>query len=157
MPDLETDPRFLTGRLRRENNEALKVILENWLAGFPTRQEALDALEAERVPCAPVLTLKEVVAHPHLRSRETVRSVRDPLLGDFFIPGFPVKFSGWSPERNLKADLLGESNEQVLGELAGLSREEIAKLYDDDVLVRDPALNFLAETTTAGSAKIASR
>jgi crotonobetainyl-CoA:carnitine CoA-transferase CaiB-like acyl-CoA transferase len=156
MPELEKDPRFSTGRLRRENNEALRVLIEDWLARFPTRQEALNALEAERVPCAPVLTLKEVVAHPHLRSRETVRTVTDPLLGDFFIPGFPVKFSGWSPERNLKADLLGESNEHVLSELAGLSREEIAKLYDHNVLVRDPALNCLSETN-AVSAKVVSR
>jgi crotonobetainyl-CoA:carnitine CoA-transferase CaiB-like acyl-CoA transferase len=41
----------------------------------------------------------------------------------------------------LRADLLGAHNEEVLKELAGLSDAEIAALYDEGVLVRDPALN----------------
>ena len=54
-----------------------KTIIEGWLGGFPSRDAAVAALEAERVPCAPVLTLHEVMAHPHLRQRGTVRRVRD--------------------------------------------------------------------------------
>ena len=107
---------------------------------LPTRELALRALEAERVPCAPVLTLHEAVAHPHLRERQTVRHVADPHLGEFDIPGLPVQFSAWPIKENLKADLLGENNEEVLRQFLGTSDSEIAKLYADGVLVRDKLL-----------------
>jgi crotonobetainyl-CoA:carnitine CoA-transferase CaiB-like acyl-CoA transferase len=141
MPELATDPRFCSPRARRDNNEAIKVIIEKWLDAFPSREAAIQALEAERVPCAPVLTLHECVAHPHLRERKTVRRVKDPLMGEFDIPGMPIKFSQWSDHADLKADLLGQHNDEILGELLGLSASEIAALYADNVLVRDPMLD----------------
>jgi crotonobetainyl-CoA:carnitine CoA-transferase CaiB-like acyl-CoA transferase len=84
-----------------------------------------------------VLTLNEAMTHPHLRARGTVRRVSDPQLGEFAIPGPPVRFSRWPGRTDLAADPLGAHNEQVLKELAGLSDAEIAALYDEGVLVRD--------------------
>jgi CoA:oxalate CoA-transferase len=138
-PELADDSRFKNARTRRDNNEDIVALIEGWLAGFDTREAAIAALERHRVPCAPVLTLNEAMAHPHLRQRGTVREVSDPQLGAFAIPGLPVKFSRWPERENLRADLLGAHNEEVLKELAGLSDTEIAALYDDGVLVRDPA------------------
>ena len=106
MPELADDPRFNTARARRDNNAALKTIIEDWLGGFPSRDAAVAALEAERVPCAPVLTLHEAMAHPHLRQRGTVRRVRDATIGEFDIPGLPVKFSRWVDRSEIAADLL---------------------------------------------------
>jgi crotonobetainyl-CoA:carnitine CoA-transferase CaiB-like acyl-CoA transferase len=141
MPELADDPRFNTPRARRDNNVALKHIIEGWLAGFPSRDAAIGALEAERVPCAPVLTLHEAMVHPHLRQRGTVRRVRDESIGEFDIPGLPVKFSRWADRSEIAADRLGEHNEQVLRELLSLTDKEIAGLYADKVLVRDPLLD----------------
>jgi CoA:oxalate CoA-transferase len=139
-PELVDDPRFKEARARRDNNAAIQALIEEWLAGFETREAALEVLERHRVPCAPVLTLNEAMAHPHLKARGTVREVSDPELGAFAIPGPPVRFSRWPGRAELHADLLGAHNEQVLRELAGLSDAEIAALYDEGVLVRDPAL-----------------
>jgi CoA:oxalate CoA-transferase len=139
-PELVDDPRFKDARARRDNNEAIVALIERWLAGFETRAAAVETLERHRVPCAPVLTLNEAMAHPHLRQRGTVRQVVDPQLGDFSIPGPPVKFSRWRERADLHADLLGASNEAVLKELAGLSDAEIAALYNEGVLVCDPTL-----------------
>jgi CoA:oxalate CoA-transferase len=137
MPELVDDPRFKDARMRRDNNAAIHALIEEWLAGFDTREAALAALERHRVPCAPVLTLNEAMAHPHLRQRGTVREVSDPELGAFAIPGPPVRFSRWPERGALRADRLGAHNEAVLKELAGLSDAEIAALYDEGVLVRD--------------------
>ncbi len=142
MPELADDPRFCTARARRDNNAALKHIIEGWLGGFPSRDAAVAALEAERVPCAPVLTLHEAMAHPHLRQRGTVRRVRDARIGEFDIPGLPVKFSRWADRSEVAADCLGEHNEEVLRELLALTDEEIAALYADKVVVRDPLLDI---------------
>jgi crotonobetainyl-CoA:carnitine CoA-transferase CaiB-like acyl-CoA transferase len=145
MPVLADDPRFSTPRARRDNNEALKEIIEEWLGRFPTREAAIEALEAERVPCAPVFTLDEAMRHPHLRERRTVRQVKDRLIGEFDIPGMPAKFSQWPEKTALSADLLGEHNEEVLRTLLGLSECDIAALYADKVLVRDPSLDAASD------------
>jgi CoA:oxalate CoA-transferase len=141
MPELAEDPRFATPRARRDNNAALAAVIETWLAGFPSRDAAIAALERHRVPCAPVLSLAEAMAHPHLRERGTVRRVEDRLIGAFDIPGPPAKFSRWPEPDELAADLLGEHNEAILRELLGYADAEIAALYRDKVLVRDPALD----------------
>jgi CoA:oxalate CoA-transferase len=145
MPQLADDPRFNTPRARRDNNAVLKQIIEAWLGCFPTRDAAIATLEAERVPCAPILTLHEAIAHPHLRQRGTVRRVKDQAIGEFDIPGLPVKFSGWADRSEIAADRLGEHNEEVLRELLSLTDQEITDLYADKVLVRDPLLDSSAD------------
>jgi len=139
-PELVDDPRFKDARARRDNNEEIRKLIEDWLARFPTREAAIEVLEKHRVPCAPVLSVNEAAAHPHLRKRGTVRRVEDPLIGPFDIPGLPVKFSRWAPPAGVSADLLGQHNEEVLKDLAGLSDADIEGLYEAQVLVRDPAL-----------------
>ena len=103
MPELADDPRFNTARARRDNNVALKHVIEGWLAGFPSRDAVVAALEMERVLYAPVLTVREAVVHPHLRQRGTVRRVRDETIGAFDIPGLPVKFSRWAERPSRRA------------------------------------------------------
>jgi CoA:oxalate CoA-transferase len=139
-PELASDPRFRSARGRRDNNEALKGIIEEWLGSFPTRDDALAALDKERVACAPVLSLNEAMEHPHLRARNTVRRVKDRFLGELDIPGVPVKFSAWPDKLDLRAALLGEDNERVLHEVLGMPEDRIKALYSEGVLVRDPAL-----------------
>ena len=139
MPELADDPRFNTPRGRHDNNAALRHIIEGWLGGFSSRDAAIAALEAERVPCAPVLSLHQAMAHPHLRQRGTVRRVKNGLIGEFDIPGLPVKFSRWADRSEVTADRLGEHNEEVLRKLLSLTDQEIAGLYADKVIVRESA------------------
>jgi CoA:oxalate CoA-transferase len=139
-PDLADDPRFAKPRARAANYRELTKIIEEWLATFPTRDDALAALDRERVPCAPVLTVNEAMAHPHLVERKTVRWVEDPLLGRIAVPGIPVKFSAWPDRLELRAARLGEDNERVLRNYLNLSDGEIRELYRDGVLVRDATL-----------------
>jgi len=140
MPELATDPRFKSARGRRDNNVELQKIIEDWLASFPTRDDAIATLDKERVPCAPVLTVNEAVKHPHLNKRKTARWIDDALLGKVAIPGVPVKFSAWPDRTELRSARLGEDNELVLREYLGASDEQLRKLYQEGVLVRDPTI-----------------
>ncbi|MDN5862495.1 MAG: CoA transferase, partial [Salinisphaera sp.] len=94
QPGLADDPRFATGTDRGANAAALADIIERWMGAFPDDESVLCALEAHRVPAAPVLSVAQTVEHPHFRAREMVRRVPDPLAGEVTIPGFPLKFSG---------------------------------------------------------------
>jgi CoA:oxalate CoA-transferase len=138
QPEMADDARFNTPRARRDNREVLRAMIEEWLGRFPSRDAALGALALERVPCAPVLTLNEAMALAHVRQRGTVRRVRDRHIGEFDIPGLPVRFSRWSIQPDPRADLLGEHNEEILRQVGGLSDAEISDLYVSQVLIRDP-------------------
>ena len=39
------------------------------------------------------LSVEQAVNHPQLRARRTVRTVHDRILGDFTVPGVPLRFS----------------------------------------------------------------
>jgi CoA:oxalate CoA-transferase len=140
MPELASDPRFKNARGRRDNKEQLRDVIENWLTKFASRDDAIATLDAERVPCAPVLTVNEAVKHPHLNERKTVRWVEDPQLGKVAIPGVPVKFSAWPDKTVLRSARFGEDNERVLRDLLKMPDDRIRQLYAEGILVRDPTL-----------------
>jgi CoA:oxalate CoA-transferase len=137
-PELVDDPRFKSNSRRVRHNDLLKQMIEDWFASFPDRDGVIAALDKYRVPCAPVWSLEEAMASPHLRERKTIRRVRDRTLGEFDIPGFPVKFSHWEPSSDLKASRVGEDNEAVLRDLLELSAPEIESLYTQGVLLQAP-------------------
>jgi len=140
MPELASDPRFKNARGRRDNKEQLRDVIENWLTKFSSRDDAIAALDAERVPCAPVLTVNEAIKHPHLNERKTVRWVDDPQLGKVAIPAVPVKFSAWPDKTEVRAARFGEDNERVLRDLLKMPADKIRQLYAEGLLVRDPTL-----------------
>lgn len=154
MPELASDPLYATPRTRRDNKRALADVVEDWLAGFPSRDAALSHLTDYRIPCAPILTLPEAMAHPHHVARGTVRSVSDRHIGRFSIPGMPARFSAWPQTETLSAALLGEHNEQVLRDVLGQTDTEIAALYDRGVLIRDPLLADPGITDSCAEEKV---
>jgi CoA:oxalate CoA-transferase len=78
------------------------------------------------------------MAQPHLREREIVRKYKDRFLGEFDIPGFPIRFSGYPRHPQLDAPTLGEHNYTVLEEYLGYSADRVAALEADGVLHRGP-------------------
>ncbi|HXW85504.1 MAG TPA: CoA transferase [Candidatus Binataceae bacterium] len=137
-PDLAEDPRFRTNRDRLKNNDEFRRVFESWLASFPSRDDALALLDAERVPCAPVLKVEESMKQPHLRERKTVRRMRHESLGEFDIPGMPVKFSAWPDRIDVKVSRVGADNDAILRDLLGLGDAEIAALWREQVLLAAP-------------------
>jgi CoA:oxalate CoA-transferase len=136
-PELADDPRFNSVRERLRHKDELIREIEQWLQSVPDRDTAFAALARERVPAAPVLTIPEVLTHPHLVERGTVRPVSDPLIGDFVLPGFPFRFSSIPPPTLMPAPDLGQHNHEVLHRYLGYSGERIAELSAAGVLVHE--------------------
>jgi crotonobetainyl-CoA:carnitine CoA-transferase CaiB-like acyl-CoA transferase len=134
QPELAEDPRFCSIRARLRHKEILIGEIERWLHSLPDRDAALAALDRERVPAAPVLTIPEVVRHPHLLERGTVRHVSDPVFGDFVLPGFPFRFSGMPAPSVLTVPDLGEHNQTVLHRYLGYEADRVAQLTAAGVL-----------------------
>jgi len=88
------------------------------------------------VPHAPVLTVEEAIAHPHLRDRGTVTEIDDAFIGKFDVPGFPLRFSAFPEEPQLPAPTLGQHNAEVLRDYLGYSLERIERLESDGIVRR---------------------
>jgi CoA:oxalate CoA-transferase len=133
--DLVNDERFVELNGRQRNRHALNEIIDSWLAAQPSRDHALALLEAERVPCAPVLAPHEASGHPYFESRRAIRHVHDPLLGPIDVPGNPIRMSAQPHEPELIAPTLGQHNADVLAGL-GYGDDTIAALHESGVLRR---------------------
>jgi crotonobetainyl-CoA:carnitine CoA-transferase CaiB-like acyl-CoA transferase len=133
-PELTADPHYADTAARGKHRTEIIKLIEDWLASMPDDQASIDALRARRVAVAPILSVSEAMNHPHLIERGTVRTINDRILGEFQIPGFPLRFSKFPDELKLDAPFLGEHNEAVLTKYLGYSPDEVARLTNDGVL-----------------------
>lgn len=136
-PELAKDPRYADNAARVERIPEVVKIIEDWIASMPSDDAALRALEAARVPVAPVLSVEQAINHPHLQQRGTVRTVTDRAFGEFQIPGMPLRFSEFPDNLPLEAPFLGEHNEEILTGYLGYTSEQVQALEHDGVLKRE--------------------
>lgn len=137
-PELATDPRYIDDPARVAHHAELKVLIEDWLQAQDSDEDTIRLLGKHHVPVAPILSIRQVMEHPHMRQRGTVRTITDRVAGSFEMPGMPLRFSGFANDLDLQAPYLGEHNTAVLGGLLGLSAERIAGLTAAGVLVAEP-------------------
>jgi len=138
-PDLGTDPRYDSNESRIAHRGEVLELLNDWLAGFPSRDAAVEVLRRAGVVSAPVLDIGEVIDNPHLRARGTVEMIHDDVLGEFAVPGPPFRLSHSGRTALGPAPGLGEHNRRVFADIAGLSDEEIARYVEAGAMVAAPA------------------
>lgn len=124
--DLARDPRFSSNRLRNENYNHLKALLD---AEFKTRTTAewVAALDGAGIPCSPINTIREVVSHPQLAAREMFMELKHPKAGKTTVIGVPVKLGSTPGSVRTPAPTLGQHGREILGGL-GYSDEAIGEL-----------------------------
>ncbi len=87
-PALARDERFANNAARTANRPALRAELESRLAAYPCEAIA-DRLVRAGVPCAPIQSVPQALAHPHTLHREMVVRIGDAYTG----VGSPIKLS----------------------------------------------------------------
>ncbi|HEY2105733.1 MAG TPA: CoA transferase, partial [Candidatus Binataceae bacterium] len=137
-PELIADPRFADNEKRVANGAALTQAIEQWLQSLPSDEEGLRILEQHHIPAGPILSVEEAMQSPHLRERGTVRTIRDPVLGQFNVPGFPMKFSQTPAVEDLPATFLGRHNAEVLATRLSYTPEQVSALEAQGILYREP-------------------
>src|SRR5258708_9283562 len=105
--------------------------LEEWLAD-KTKFEAVDILRKFDIPCAPVLTMKELANDVSLRESGTIAEVPHKERGSYLTVGSPIKFSDMKPVITA-SPLLGEHTDEVLESL-GYSSAQIAHLHESQAV-----------------------
>jgi crotonobetainyl-CoA:carnitine CoA-transferase CaiB-like acyl-CoA transferase len=125
-PEWLEDPRFKTPALRDANIDARLEMTQEVLK-TDTNAAWLRRLEAEQVPCAPVLTRREVIAHPQVLASGSLLESRHPAAGDVRQARAAARFSETPTGLRRGAPGLGEHTNEVLTEL-GLEASEIESL-----------------------------
>lgn len=126
-PEWKNDPAYMTAQARQPHIMEIFGVIEGWLKD-KTKFEAVDVLRKFDIPCAPVLSMKEIANDPSLRASGTVAEVDHKVRGKYLTVGSPIKFSDMTVEIT-GSPLLGEHTDEVLTEL-GYSKEKIAAMHE---------------------------
>ena len=92
------------------------------------RSEAVNFYINLGIPCAPVYHVDEVLADPHLASRNMFVELYHPKAGKVKVPNFPIKFTETSCIIETAAPLLGEHSKEILMKVLGYYEEEVNEL-----------------------------
>ena len=120
-PEWAQDELFKDRLSRGANMDALKALMSDWISGWKT-QELYQAAQKNRIPFAPINTMKDLYESPHLRERGFFTQFEQPGVGRLNLPGMPSRYgvTKWSLRR--PAPRLGEHSEEIFcGEL-GVTR-----------------------------------
>jgi formyl-CoA transferase len=107
-PEWPGDDRFATNRARLQHKAAL---FEQLVPLLRTRSRAdwIACFEAAGVPCSPIHSLPEAVAHPQVQALDILQ----PVPGtDFRLTALPLTVDGVRPPLRRAAPALGEHNAQ---------------------------------------------
>ncbi len=131
--DLAADERAKSGTARSANIEFLQPIIEGWL-GTMTRDEAVETLNGQGIPCGPIYNAEDVFADPHVKARGMIMPIEDPEVGSF---GFARSVPHMSAAPELPANPapnLGQHSREILEGLLGYDAGEVDRLVADGVV-----------------------
>ena len=108
--DLLDVPEYAENNLRKEHEDTLNPEIEKWTMER-TAEEAVEILDAAKVPVGPILGIDDLVKDPQLKARNMLVDIDHPVLGKVAYPGNPLKFSETSELCFDPAPLLGQHND----------------------------------------------
>jgi formyl-CoA transferase len=131
-PELADDPEWSTPAARLSKLDKMFQLIEEWSIDH-SKWEVLAKLNAQNIPCGPILSTKEIIEDTSLADNEMVVKVDHPERGEFATVGMPIKLSD-SPADVRRSPLLGEHNHDVFGTELGLDDDELAELKANGVI-----------------------
>jgi benzylsuccinate CoA-transferase BbsF subunit len=126
-PAWTRDEAFTDIYSRWKNRTKLDELIGKWTINY-THYEVMELLQSSGVAAMPSFSAEEILSDPHVKARGLINEVQHPVLGKKVVINPSWKHSE-TPARIQKASpLLGEHNEEVFGDLLGMSEEEVKKL-----------------------------
>ena len=136
-PPWTEEERFADQLSRWKNQEELDKLIEEWTTRHD-HYEVMHILQKAGVAAGAVLNAKEMLSDAHLKARGYFIEVNHPQAGNRLYPGLGLKLSRTPPGFHRPAPCIGDHNEYVLGELLGLSRDELTRLQEDQIISTEP-------------------
>ncbi len=124
-PELITDERFDINVKRVANMDELKPLIEEFTQEHGT-QELVEMCLKKGVPAGPVYDVSQITKDPHIvEDREMFPVINHPVIGEMHVNGDAIKLLDTMPHVTRPAPTLGEDNERIYTEFAGLTAEQV--------------------------------
>ncbi len=121
------DERFKTPSGRVKYADA-RLELAAEVLKLRTSEEWLAQLDAEQVPCAPILTREDLLSDPQVAANHLIVESTHPHAGAMRQPRPAARFAGTPSELRSFAPTLGEHTDAVLSEI-GIDADQIAQMH----------------------------
>ena len=133
-PDLAGNTRFSSLQARLDNQDELDALVSQWTSSRD-RYEVTDRLQKEKIAASPVLDCgSDTYNDPHLQARDYFQVVTHPDAGTYPMSGPIWSLASQERKRHEPAPMLGQHNAEVLGDLLGMSSDELRSLEDEKVI-----------------------
>jgi crotonobetainyl-CoA:carnitine CoA-transferase CaiB-like acyl-CoA transferase len=135
-PHWLNDPRFLeTSGLERHKDARVEMTQE--ALRRRTTEDWIAILEAEDIPCAPVLTRRQAIRHPQVIANDIIVETDHPEAGRLRQARTPARFSGTPAEHRRGAPALGGDTRHILKE-AGYAADHIEDMIEQGIAKAGP-------------------
>jgi len=131
-PDMAQDARFASNAGRVESEEEIDAVIAGWTGSIDS-STALSLLDEARVPSGPIYSVADMMVNEHFIARGLFEEV-DVDGKKLKIPAMVPKLSETPGRTDWAGPEVGAFNEQVYGDLLGLSAAEIAELEKHGIL-----------------------
>ena len=131
---LADDPRFTTLMARKENEEELDGIINEWTSSR-SAEEVMNTMQEAGVAAGVLQTGEDLMENdPQLKARNFFQEIEHPEVGKYRVnSGAHFRLSKYDYDLK-RAPLLGEHNEYVFKEILGVTDDEYKELVDTEVL-----------------------
>lgn len=126
--ELIDDPRMATPQSRFQYKDELDALITEWTSRR-TKTEAMQILAEAGIPAGAMLDVADFDNDDRYLEQGIIVQVDHPVYGPMKMPGFAPKMSANEIEYK-PAPALGEHNEEVYGQVLGLTRQELEALRD---------------------------
>jgi crotonobetainyl-CoA:carnitine CoA-transferase CaiB-like acyl-CoA transferase len=137
-PDLANDPVLQTLIGRHDRHDELDAAISQWTSERE-QYEVAHALQALNIPAGPVLANWQILADPHIHSREMYKTTVHPVVGAYPTTTWPWRYSRTPARLARPAPLFAQHNREVLEE-AGFSTHAVESLYASGTTADQPTL-----------------
>ena len=154
-PAWASEDRFATVAGRIEHQDDLDQGIEAWTLTME-KYGVADRCQVAGVLAAPVQSNEDRVEHdPQLRHQGMYTTVQHPVLTEHLTQNTPFTFSTSPTSVEKSGPLCGESNPEILGNMLGLSAQEIREGYEDGTFWPKgiPLEPYLLEALEVGNAE----
>lgn len=114
-------------------NEELIAMFEKIFAE-KTRDEWMEFLGAEDIPCGPALPVESFLVDPQVMANNMVNEIQEPGLGPVRQMGVPVRLNAAPGSIKSRSPQKGEHTEEILAGLLNYSAGEISRLKQEKVI-----------------------
>ncbi|WP_398492042.1 CaiB/BaiF CoA transferase family protein [Variovorax sp.] len=128
-----SDARFATNADRIANRIALIALMREITVTRGTA-EWVALFERVGVPCGPINTIADVFEDPQVKARGTQIRMAHPVAGEIPLVASPLRLSQTPVQYRRAPPTLGQDTREVLGDLMGLSAQQIGDLTTQGVI-----------------------